>query len=353
MNKVWENNTINKLLNDEKSTINKTELKEYENIKQKEENIKRYPICINKNTIFQDLNKEQIEWAKLILKDVLENTRYNTFERISQIVNKKELNPNKSLLDSFNETDFNDYDKLNSDCYWLSSKLKDKLSKIWIYSYFIRFGPWRRLNDEYLPNWHVAVCIPRIIMWEKAYTIMDPWMLISEPITFYDWKNTLPQDLYWKMTSVHKQREWIFPYMLMVDWKKLYFDPYNTWKNPWETLSRDFLSSTWDFKIVKQDKNWKNISYLKIDLQDNSFIFKSMKLKIKFSFNEFRKLKENSNNELYINFKQLASDLGENDIEEFYNKILQFLNNLDDYKKNIWVPSTLEKSRNNNNLLTQ
>ena len=49
--------------------------------------------------------------------------------------------------------------------------------------------------------------------------------------------------------------------------KKLYFDPYNKWINPNETLNKDVMRAIWNFKIVKQNNLWKVQSFYRIDIK--------------------------------------------------------------------------------------
>ena len=57
--------------------------------------------------------------------------------------------------------------------------------------------------------------------------------------------------------------------------RKLYFDPYNEWLNPNETLNKDIMRAMADFKIVKQDKLGVPQTLYKFDIQKSLVTLKS------------------------------------------------------------------------------
>ena len=273
--------------------------------------------------------------------------RYNTFYELIELYDEKEKNPDKNLEDIYEKMD---YSRIRKDrwtfCIWLAKIVKDKLEKMWIYSYFIRFDAWWNLNDEYLINWHTALCIPRLIWWEKAFTLIDSWMLISEPITFLDNRWTDKKNIWWLYIWIKLKRKEDLPYMMELNWKELFFDPYKKWINVDETLWKDFFSATWKFKIVKQDRYWKPLCYFRFDIKNEIMTFKILskdweKLRLDFTFWEF--LDIDNNKELLEIFDTLAIALWEEDLVSFKNRIKKAIAITPDFKKYIWADSTRKK----------
>lgn len=319
---------------------------EIENISRQneEENLVRYNVLLQKNNIFIELSNLDIEKVTRILQDTLANIRYNTFDKLVELYDKKEKNPDKNLKDIYEKID---YSKIMEDrwtyCIWLAKIIKDKLAKIWIYSYFIRFDACWTLNDKYLINWHTSLCIPRLIWWEKAFTLIDPWILISEPITFLDKRGTNKKNIWWLDVWIKLKEKDDLPYVLILDWKELFFDPYKKWLNPDDTLWKDLFSSIWKFKIVKQNRYWKPLTYFRFDIKNESITFKILskeekRLRLDFTFSEFLDL--NNNKELLEIFNTLAIALWEEDLGFFKKRIIKAIYITPDFKKYIWVDST-------------
>jgi len=65
---------------------------EIENISRqnKEENLVRYNVLLQKNNIFIELSNLDIEKVTRILQDTLANIRYNTFDKLVELYDKKE-----------------------------------------------------------------------------------------------------------------------------------------------------------------------------------------------------------------------------------------------------------------------
>lgn len=324
--------------------FNKIEIISRKNV---QENINREDIKLQENNIFIELSNLDIEKIRMILQDTLANIRYNTFCQLDELYDEKEKNPNYNLWEIYEKMD---YSRIREDrwtfCTWLTKIIKNKLNKIWIYSYFIRFDAWWNLNDEYLINWHTALCIPRLIWWEKAFTLIDPWMLISEPITFLDKKWTNKEKIWWLEIWIKLKEKDDLPYMMELDGKELFFDPYKKWLNTDETLWKDFLSATWKFKIVKQDRYWKPLCYFRFDIKNEIMTFKILlkegnKLRLDFTFSEFLDL--NNNEELLEIFNNLAIALWETDTVFFKERINDAIKIVPDFKKYIWVDSTRKK----------
>lgn len=312
-----------------------------------EENLGRNDIKLSKNKVFLELSNLDIEKIRTILQDTLANTRYNTFYELIELYDEKEKNPDKNLDEIFESED---YSKILKErwtfCIWLAKIIKEKLDSLWIYSYFIRFDAWENLNDEYLINWHTALCIPRLIWWEKAFTIIDPWMLISEPITFLDKKWTAKENIWWLEVWIDVKSKDDLPYVMQLDWKELFFDPYKKWLNVEETLWKDFFSATWKFKIVKQDRYWKPLCYFRFDIKNEIMTFKILsksweRLRLDFTFLEFLNLENNK--ELKEIFETLAIALWEDNIEFFKERINKAIKITSDFKRYIWADSTRKK----------
>jgi hypothetical protein len=312
--------------------------------KDKEENIKRNDIKLTKNNIFIELLDFRIEEVKLILQSTLKNIRFNTFYKLINLYDIKKITTDKDLREIYEEMDHSQFEKSSwAFCIWLAKIIKDKLDKIGIHSYFIRFDAWWTLNDNYLVNWHTALCIPRLIWWEKAFTLIDPWMLISEPITFWDKKEANYKNIWWLDIQIRLKEKEKLPYVMKINWKELFFDPYNIWLNVDETLWKDLFSSIWNFKIIKQDKYWKPLCYFRFDIKNEIITFKVLskewkKLRLDFTFTDFLDL--DNNKELLELFHILTISLWEKDIELFKEKINKAIKIMPDFKKNIWVDST-------------
>ncbi len=312
--------------------------------KEKQENFSRNDVILEKNHIFFSLRDVQLIRISKLLKKVLKDTRYNTFVQISKLAKEKEKTW-KNLDEIFNELDFWNYDKnLWTDCYWLSHILKKELDNLWIYSYFIRFDAWGTLNDEYLINGHVGLCIPRNIFGERWFTILDPWMLVAEPITFLDGNLWIVRDVNGLNICIKRKQKWDLSHVLQINSKELFFDPYHKWNNPNQTLSRDLLSCLWSFKIVKQDSKWYPLCYMRVDIANNIITFKvnftGIKRRIDIPFQDFIEIKKDK--ELLRIVEELSFVLWEEEFQKFYKEILSVIAISDEYKGKIWVKSTLK-----------
>jgi len=220
----------------------------------------------------------------------------------------------------------------------MSYLLKDKLWDLWVDSYLIRFDAWWLINNDYVVNGHSALIIPSKINWERHFTLADPWMLISKSITFADWKVSKPIMLDGRKYVVHTEvKDWL-PYMLDIDSKKkLYFDPYNEWLNPNETLNRDIMRAIWDYKIVKQESWWKPLNAFITNIEWESIRLKIWEQKIDISYKEFLEIKKDK--ELYELFSWVIKELWENP-DDFFNINKQIIEWIWEYKDKIWAPST-------------
>jgi hypothetical protein len=141
-------------------------------------------------------------------------------------------------------------------------------------------------------------------------------------------------------------KEWL-PYMIdIVSKKKLYFDPYNEWINPWETLNKDIVRAIWDFKVVKQNPTWKPNAFI-TNLQKEEIKLKIWDFMEKISYKDFLEIKNNKN--LYELFSWLVKDLWE-DPDKFFNINKEIIEWAWEYKDKIWAPSTkkIVDLKNNN-----
>lgn len=315
------------------------------------EDLPRIDVELRKITEFPEITDKQLTQIEIELKDVIWSVKYNSFEKIEQLF---KLYMEKkwdwySIVQAYNEIDFNYVDIWKwSNCVGMSCILKDNLSELWIKSHLIRFDAGGLVNNDYVVNWHSALIIPSKINWEKHFTLADPWMLIPKTFTFADWKVSKPFTVDTVTYVVHTEvKDWL-PYMLDINSaKKLYFDPYNEWINPWETLNKDIMRALWDFKIVQQNAIWKPDAFI------TNLVKWEIKLKLwdsmmKLSYKEFLQIKNNP--ELYELFSWLIKGLWEKP-EDFFNVNKDIIEWIWEYKDKIWAPSTKKiiDLKNNNN----
>lgn len=210
----------------------------------------------------------------------------------------------------------------------------------------IRFDSWWVLNNDYLINWHAALITPILKNWKKEFILSDPWLLIPESINFEYWKNSDIFNIKWRDYIIKQEIKDDLPYVMEVNSdRKYYFDPYNEWINPNETLNKDIMRVLWDFKIVKLDNLWKVQSLFKLDIKTNNIILQSYDQKISIAFNDFLNIKDNK--DLYEIFLDFSKNLWK-DWEIFYNKNVNIIKNIDEYKEQILTPKTRKilKSKN-------
>jgi len=280
------------------------------------------------------------------LQEVIGETKYNSFEKLEKLFvqNSKEKtnNSNTTLLETFQKMDLWKINQKEwSNCVGMSYLLQEKLKAKGIESYLIRFDAGWLINNNYVQNGHSAVVVPLIINGKKQFILADPWLLISQSIRFEDGRNSGIFEIGWKSYIIKQEWKEDLPYMVEVSseksQRKLYFDPYNEWLNPDETLNKDIMRAMADFKIVKQDRLGVPQALYKFDIQKSLITLKSWGKKMDITFEDFLKLRENK--EKYIIFLGMTKELWING-EDFFKTNSNIIRHIDEYKNQIWAPST-------------
>jgi len=314
-----------------------------------QEDIPRENMQLREIKWFQDIPPQLLLKAEWELQEVIGNIRYNSFEKIDLLMQSYLQNKTEwvTMLDSFKKLDLTDVDKLRgTNCVWMSSVLQNKLQEMWIESHIIRFDAWGLINNAYVENGHWALIIPRMIGGVKHFTLMDPGLLISKPITFAEGKDSKIFQISEKQYIIKSEWEWELPYLLEVTANKnpsfkqeLHFDPHHEWINPGDTLNKDIMRAAGKFKLMKQNPDGKPQFVFITDINSEKIILKVWKQKKELSYDQFRNIKEDS--ELHNIYTEVISQLWENP-EIFYNRNMDIINNLQEYKDTIWAPSTRE-----------
>jgi hypothetical protein len=287
---------------------------------------------------FIPYTETDVQYMKNCMWEVLWWFRYNSFSRISEIATtfKKWQSSLCEIVDDF------DIYKISrkewTDCYWMVRRLQYELSIYSINSYLVRFDAWWTLKDSYLENGHVWVCVGRYIDWKNWFTLLDPWMMLAEPITFIEWQwctLTMPNG---KEVIVEKKSKGDLPYSLSIDWKVLYFDPYNEWSKVWEPMIRDLLRVTSKFKIENHTPDGTTLWYMVLDLKSESIRFKVnfywLKREHSFTFKQFQELMNNKQSQEYL--QESCQFIWEHDFTDFSQKILNVISITDEYRSVIW-----------------
>lgn len=308
-----------------------------------QEDIPRENMKLREIKSYQDIPPQLLSKAEWELQEIIGNIRYNSFEKIDILMQSYLQKKTEwvTMLDAFKKLDLTDIDKLRgTNCVWMSSLLQNKLQEIWIKSHIIRFDAWGLINNAYVENGHWALIIPRLINWVKHFTLMDPGLLISKPITFAEGKDSKLFQISWKQYIIKSEGVWELPYLLEINSKQsLHFDPHHEWINPGDTLNKDIIRSAGKFKLVKQSPDGKPQFAFVTDINSEKITLKVWKQKKEISYDQFRNIKENP--ETYGIYKEVISKLWE-DPENFYNKNMDIITNLQEYKDTIWAPSTRE-----------
>lgn len=304
------------------------------------EDIPRQNLEIREIKEFQKLTEKQIFDIDLTLQEVIWDMKYNSFEKLEKIITilEKKKWPWYWIIDALKEADLwiIDINKW-SNCVWMSYVLQKRLNEKWINSNLIRFDAGWLLSDKYVENWHAALIIPRIINWEKAFTLADPWLLISESITFNKWKASRLFSIWEKSYIIKVDEKNDLPYVMEINSKKrLSFDPYNEWINPNETINKDIIRALPDYKIVKQNNKWEVSSFFKTDIEKWVITLNINKKSLKLTYDEFLQIKEDK--ELYKIFSNIMIWLWEKP-EDFFNINEKVISNIDLIKNELLAPS--------------
>ena len=130
-----------------------------------------------------DFSQEKIDAVTPLLKETIEKYPISTFGLITLM----RTNFEKDLLTTFQQANF-DYSRLNYNCLFLSTLMKDKLSKESIKGYLMTYQANKYAldsGDAKIKEAHISVLYPTIKNEKVFYTIFDPGLKIDRPISFY------------------------------------------------------------------------------------------------------------------------------------------------------------------------
>ena len=162
--------------------------------------------------------------------------------------------------------------------------------------------------------------------------------MIRQNLAFSIWENSDEVEIAWKTYRILAEWSDDLPYTLQMWDKKLLFDPHNEWVNPAETLNKDIMRAIWDFKIVRQNISWRPTVF-RLDIQKWKIKLWAEGMKLDIPLDEFISL--NKNSDTYQAFEVIMKDLWESP-NEFYEKTVKIIERLEEYKTQIWSPSTRE-----------
>jgi hypothetical protein len=282
-----------------------------------------------------------------LLSLVIKNVKYNSYEQLEKLFDNYLLN--KVNWNTLKETFLDlDLSKINinkwCNCVGISIILQKMFAQIGIDSKLIRFDSWWLINNDYVINCHSSLVIPFIKDWLEYFILTDPWLIIPQSITFsdrWDSQTLVSWEKKYKITYIWSDE---LQYMFEIWNKKLFFDPYNEWLNPNETLNKDIMRAIWDYKIVRQNSFYKPTQFI-FNIQHEEIVLSLKWNKIVIPMSDFIILKENSI--LYKIYQAVMYELWENHIT-FYRKSIYIISNLWKYKEEIWAPSTKDLINNNN-----
>lgn len=288
------------------------------------------------------------------LRDTFWSTNYDSFDLYLRLIRNRK--PWETLRDSFRTLSLSDIDTSRwTICTWMARILQAKLSQKWINSHMIRFKAWWTKNNEYLWDWHTALIIPRVMEgWSSWYTLLDPWLLISQPITFWKWENP-PIDINWVRYQIKYTWDGEYPYSMFqykrnketneFELKKeMPFNPEQERLNPEQTLNTEILRVFTDFKIAKQDNEWNNMALIRLTLWDAN---KPHTIDIRWlwwekqpelTIDEFKNIK---NSPRYQDFLK-ACEILWRDPNVMYDELMLWINNIDEYVSTIQNTSSIK-----------
>ncbi len=302
---------------------------------------------------------QNIEWKESkisdLLQEVLDNTNYNSAEKVFKLMELYEANkiknPKYTIKDAFNDLKLDKVDqKEGTNCEWMSKLLQEKLRLIWVESYLIWFKSWWTLDNGYTPMSHAALIIPRIINWKKYFTLLDPGLIVRKPITFCaDWTKIEVDMWNGKTYSVEKNSDPEFPFVMYdPKWRSLEFNPHKERRNSENTLNKDLIRIIPDYKRAKLDTDGSVIALLRINIDKEtvdvrlwsaentkSVLFKDFAAEVK------------NNPEYKKDIERLAKELiwSENNAVDLITKIENVIKNIDEYKSVILTNDALAKSK--------
>lgn len=152
-------------------------------------------ICIQEISSVDDLEKKVAK----VLKEVYQSTPYNSLDLFLEIIKEKEQNKkgwDESIKNAINNGIY-EWDI----CTWMSQTICEKLKKLNIKAYNIRFKAVNTVNDDCSWDWHVWAMV-----WYKEKNVdnksesidkpeninmiwIDPWLVIPKPVHFVQIKS--------------------------------------------------------------------------------------------------------------------------------------------------------------------
>ncbi len=311
-----------------------------------EEDLPRENLRLREINQFQELSPEQIWRVNKLLQEVIQNMKYNSFEKIDKLFSHYFANkrPWYSLQDAFKELDLSkvDFDEW-SNCVWMSLELQRRLAEEWIDARLVRFDAGWLINNDYVVNGHSALVIPYMKDGQESFIFADPWLMIRQNLAFTVWENSDEIEIAGKTYRILAEGTEDLPYTLQIWDKRLLFDPHNEWINPAETLNMDIMRAIWDYKIVKQNPPGRPTVF-KLDIQEEIIRLSSNNAwVIDIPLEDFIRLDQNSDE--YKAFEVIIRELWE-DPTDFYTRTTRIIEHLWEYREQIWSPSTRELVNN-------
>lgn len=310
------------------------------------------------------LAKFQENFLEEELKKVISDIRYNSFPRIFEVIDNYKNNWYKSLSEAFEKTNFWKIDFLEwTECFWMNEFLQKNLEKSWIKSFLVRFNAWWYVDNDFVYYWHCWLILP--IIWKEGieFILLDPGIQITKPLRFSENISEKKFDINWKIYTIKKilksneidpKEHYLNPDQKMIDtlsfcvenhkWVRFCFDPYNEWKNPNETIAKDFLRSIEKFKSLKHTENWELTHRFSVNLLNDTIEIIDRKNKIEeknISFEDFLNIKNNA--DLYEKFSKIVPEITTYSVEDFFDKIKTLIEVIPEFKREIWSPSTFRK----------
>lgn len=350
------------------------------------EDIPRVPLELReiRENEFVDLSPEQLDEIKLNLKQVIGSIRYNNFSKIDQLLAVYEglmrVDPNANLKDAFISLKVDSLKGANegdSTCVGMSLALKKRLEDIGVHSYLIRFQAGGLLSDaanKYADVGHSALIVPGVDNGEKTLSLLDPGLMIPEPLTFVlggdsnivtngtkqyqvvEGPNIPGYQYRLEIRKAAKDKE---TGKLLLDKRgniiykssdKIPFDPFNELLNPDECISKDTMRATSGAKITRQTPDGNNLGYLSLNIPEQSVTMQVGDRRFvpnseggiyreTFSFEDFKKIENDP--KTAEGFTLFCSYMGF-DPDVLYEKVSRFVKYSSRYVREIYAPSVRE-----------
>lgn len=324
--------------------------------------IERAKLVVEKIGHIEKLTPRKIAFIQAKLKEVIQKTKYNSMAAFDLLMKQYEKgkikNPNYTLMDAFREFEvssqkINDREQGNN-CIGMSYKLQGILKQQGIKSFMVRFqqgGSIHKEGNKHVGLGHGALIIPYKTGGKKHFMLVDPGLMIKEPIKFDTDGGLNHVDIgNLRYEVIPNPNSKVYPFKLKVTTKykdketgvikrklkyAIPFDPTHEWKNPDKTIQKDIIRGMGDIKITRQTSNGENLAYYRVDFTKDAIVLKLGSKKFeKISFKDF--LNMNSKPKIKAAFEKLAKFLKE-DPKDLFERTKLAIKHSKELKSKVWI----------------